>query len=198
MPITNGYCNLESLKAADRLNILDTASDALLSDVIEAVSRWIDEKTGRIFYSVASSARYYTAVDYSVVFADDFQSVSAVATDDNNDGVYEVVWTTGDYEAIPYNLRSGWPYEGIETKSYGDYNFSRNKKGVKITAVWGWAAVPSNIEQACLLQAERLWKRFATPLGSSAMSALGEMRLQIPKADPDVEMLLAPFVRLLV
>ena len=41
-----------------------------------------------------------------------------------------------------------------------------------------------------------LFKRFATPLGSSGMSALGEVRLSIPAADGDVLALLKPYVRI--
>jgi hypothetical protein len=61
---------------------------------------------------------------------------------------------------------------------------------VKLTAVFGWSAVPSAITEACLLWSERFFKRYKTPLGVSAMTALGEMSVKVPPPDPDVMMLL--------
>ena len=192
------YASIGELKASDRLNITDTASDNVLTDVVEAVSRWIDDVTGRRF-SPATETRYFTAEARDVLWLDDISTAAGLLlyTDDDGDGVYENTWAATDYNLRPYNPRSGWPYEAIETTVNGNYYFPSTRKGVKVTAAFGWPSVPVQIKQACILQSERLFKRFATPLGSSGMSALGEVRLVIPSADGDVKALLAPFMRVI-
>ena len=49
---------------------------------------------------------------------------------------------------------------------------------VKVTAVWGWPAVPTAIHQACLLQASRLLSRRDAPFGVAGSPEVGsEIRL---------------------
>ena len=165
------YASISDIKAVDRLNITDTTSDIVLTDVVEAVSRWIDD------ISASAGLLLYT--------------------DDDGDGVFENTWAATDYNLRPYNPKSGWPFEAIEITTNGDFYFPSTKRGVKITAAFGWPSIPAQVKQACILQSERLFKRFATPLGSSGMSALGEIRLSIPSADGDVTALLEPFMRVI-
>ena len=192
------YASIGDIKAPDRLNITDTTSDNILTDVLEAVSRWIDDQTGRRFDSVTET-RYFTSETAKILNCDDIATATGLElyTDDGGDGVFENTWATTDYNLRPYNRRDGWPFEAIEVTYEGRYSFPRIRRGVKITATFGWPSVPPQIQQACVLQSERLFKRFATPLGSSGMSALGEVRLSIPAADGDVMALLAPFTRLM-
>ena len=192
------YASIGEIKASDRLNITDTTSDNILTDVIEAVSRWIDDQTGRRFDSVTET-RYFTSENSRILNCDDIATATGLFlyTDDGGDGTFEITWSSTDYNLRPYNRRDGWPYEAIEVTYNGLYAFPRVRRGVKITATFGWPSVPPQIKQACLLQSERMFKRFATPLGSSGMSALGEVRLSIPAADGDVMALLAPFMRLM-
>jgi hypothetical protein len=85
----------------------------------------------------------------------------------------------------------------VEVAPNGQFSFpAKVRKGVKITAKWGWpTAVPPAIKQACLLQSSRLFKRFATPLGSESMTALGRMTLTIPNLDPDVQQLISRYIK---
>lgn len=195
--MTLSYCTIGDLKAADHLNITDATSDTILTDVAEAVSRWIDLQCGREFYPTTET-RYFTSWYNDLCFIDDISTTTGLTiyTDASGDGVYEDTWTTSDYYLRPYNPRSGQPYYAIETRIGGNFIFPLVPHGVKITATWGFTDVPAQIKQACILQSERLFKRFATPLGSSGMSALGEVRLSIPAADGDVLALLKPYVRL--
>ena len=84
----------------------------------------------------------------------------------------------------------------IETTPEGDYSFPGTKKGVKVTASFGWAAVPKTVTLACILQSNREYKRFNTALGQAGASSVGVITLTIPALDPDVEKLLGPYVRL--
>lgn len=195
--MTASYCTIAELKLQDHLNITDADSDASLGDIIDAVSRWIDMYCGREFYTTTET-RYFTSWYNDLCFVDDISTTTGLAiyTDASGDGVYEDTWTTSDYYLRPYNVKNGQPYYAIETRIGGNFIFPTVPHGVKITATWGFTAVPDQIKQACILQSERLFKRFATPLGSSGMTALGEVRLQIPNADGDVLALLKPYVRL--
>ena len=206
MTITNGYCTLAELKHPNRLliNDSDSASDDMLEGIIEAVSRKIDDTCHRRFYADSSnSARYYTARDSDFLFVDDIASRSSdsmvIEIDTNGDGTYDNAFADNDYVLEPYNADLDVvPYQKIETASTGHYLFPvKVRKGVKITAKWGWPGTtpPLPIKQACLLQSERLFKRFATPLGSESMTALGRMTLSIPSLDPDVESLISRYIK---
>jgi hypothetical protein len=61
---------------------------------------------------------------------------------------------------------------------------------VKVTATFGWPAVPAEVRQAALIQAVRLFKRKGSPFGIAGSPEDGsEMRL-LSRLDPDVENLL--------
>lgn len=198
MTITNGYTTLTTVKSSDVLAITDTNSDTNLETIIEAVSREIDNKTGRHFYS-ATETRYYTAADYRLLFIDDLLTVTTFATDEDGDGTYENTWTTSDYRLLPTNnsLVGGWPYTMAEVKPFGSYTFPEGiRDGVKIVGSFGWSATPKPITQACIMQSARLYRRFKAILGVSGASALGQLTLEIPKLDPDIEALIKPYVRL--
>ena len=63
-----------------------------------------------------------------------------------------------------------------------------------MTALWGWAAVPLPVVEACLVLASRYYKRKDTPFGVMGTTETGFVDL--PKVDPDVAALLAPYRRL--
>ena len=199
MAITQGYATLDELKHINVLNLSTTASDDILESVIEGISRAIDNRCGRRFFS-ASETRYYTAESGSFVPVDDIAATGVTLTTDNDgDGVYENAWVEGtDFELTPYNAPlSGLSYTTIEFKPHGAHRFPIRSRGVKVTASFGYPAVPKPINRACVLQATRLFKRYITPLGVSAASAVGEIKLSIPAFDADVEMLLRPYERLI-
>jgi hypothetical protein len=205
MTIVHGYCDLAELKHPNRLGIQDSDSDSnvLLEGVIEAVSRRIDDECNRRFWQDSDEVtRYYTASHSGYIFTDDIASPSSditILTDGKGDGTYSDTWTLSDYSLEPYNAeQDGVPYQKIESSNNGQFLFpAKVKRGVKITAKWGWpSGPPKPIIQATLLQSERLFKRFSTPLGSESMSALGRMTLSIPALDPDVELLISRYKKI--
>ena len=130
---------------------------------------------------------------------DDISTSSGLTlvTDEDGDRTYEITWATTDYDLTSFNSTlDGWPYMMIETTPEGDYSFPGTKKGVKVTASFGWAAVPKTVVLACILQSNREYKRFNTALGQAGASAVGTITLTIPALDPDVEKLLCPYVRI--
>lgn len=190
----NGYCTLDELRGKLVLNwpTTDTTQDQTFCDIITGVSRAIDQRCNRYFYKSANDEdRYFTAVSPYRVFIGDLVSITALKTDDpSGPRTYGTTWAATDYDLWPFNgaaLSEAEPYRWIERTPRGLYNFpARLSKGVKVTGKFGWTAVPSPVAKAALLWAERVVKRYSTPLGTQAMNALGGMSLKIPDADPDV------------
>lgn len=195
--LTNAYATLAEVKVDDILKFATTAHDATLEIVINAVSRKVDEFCGRHFYQVTET-RYYTPEDHYCIKVDDIATSSGFVlhTDLNADGTYEYTWAATDYGLAPYNAVGGWPYTEIETLPLGLYYFPIARRSTKVTATWGWAAVPPAVKAACMLQINRVWKRWATPLGSATASSMGVLNLSIPTLDPDVSALLMPYRKL--
>lgn len=190
----NLYTTVATLKT--RLQISDATDDTTLGLVLAGVCRAIDGYCGQSFYrDAAASVRYYTATDGETVFVDPLVSVTALATDDG-DRTYATTWAATDYDLQAANAASrDRPYTWLETTPNGRYSFPLASVGVKLTAVWGWPAVPSQVGEAALLWGERIYKRKDAPFGIASFIEAGEMRL-IREIDPDVQTLLAPFRRL--
>jgi hypothetical protein len=192
--LTNAYCTLSDLKTS--LAIEDIQDDTALEAAILTASRMIDDYTGRFFYKDGTTAapvvRYYTAQDWYTCNVDDFVSLTQIATDDNFDQLYTTIWQADDYMVEPVNNpRRGWPLTRL--LAIDSYVFPYNlPQSVKVTAVWGWAAVPAEISMAAKLQASRLFVRRQSPFGVAGTPEIGTVRLT-SRLDPDVEALIRPF-----
>lgn len=196
MAITNGYCTLNDVKAA--LNIEDSMDNAAIEVAIATASRMIDDYTGRFFYkdgtALVPATRYYTPTDYWILPTDDFVSISEIATDDNFDRTYGTVWTVSDSMFEPVNNPSrGWPMSRI--LAVGSYVFPWNlPQSVRVKGVFGWSAVPAEVNSAAQIQASRLFLRRQSPFGIAGSTDIGTVRLAA-KLDADVEALLRPLRR---
>lgn len=198
MTLTNGYATLDELR--DRLGFptSDVADDHILGSIITAVSRWIDAYTGRRFYTtVADETRYQTAEFADLLILDlDVVSLTTLSTDGDGDRTYETTWAATDFDLEPYNATlDGEPYRCIAVTPAGRYGFPRGiQRGVKIVGKFGWTTAPGPVNEACLLQSERIYKRKDAPFGVLGSAEMGQM-LVIPKLDPDVELMLRPYRR---
>jgi hypothetical protein len=194
--ITNGYATLAELKSS--LTITDSDDDALLELAITSTSRMIDDFTGRFFYAngtVGSPViRYYTPNDPWTLAVDDYVSISEIATDDNFNQTWSTVWAASDFLKEPVNnsLR-GWPYTRL--LATGRYVFPYYlPQACKVTGVWGWPAVPAEVNQACIIQSSRIFVRKQSPFGIAGTPELGTVRLS-SRLDPDVQAFLRPINR---
>jgi hypothetical protein len=197
--ITFGYTTVALLKARIA-NISGTSSDSMLEAVVEAVSREIDNYCGRRFYSV-NEARYYSPDDENIVMVDDIGTSGGITVESDADGdrTYENTWADTDYDLWPYNDA---PYMEIHTAPNGTLTFPTDlAKGVKVTAHFGYVYgtsstdAPKVVQEACLIQCLRLWKRKDAPFGVAGSAEMGQM-IVLPKLDPDVELLLKSLRRL--
>ena len=196
MAITNGYATLAELKSS--LTITDSDDDALLELAITSTSRMIDDFTGRFFYAngtVGSPViRYYTPNDPWTHAVDDYVSISEIATDDNFNQTWSTVWAASDFLKEPVNnsLR-GWPYTRL--LATGRYVWPYYlPQACKVTGVWGWPAVPAEVNQACIIQSSRIFVRKQSPFGIAGTPELGTVRLS-SRLDPDVQAFLRPINR---
>jgi hypothetical protein len=199
MTITNGYLTLAELKHRLGLNIGTTSDDADLENIITAVSRLIDARCHRRFYTTDSDeTRYYTAEESDYLMpGDDIISITTLYTDNDGDRTYEYTWTATDYDLCPVNAAlDGEPYTWLETAPNGDYVFPRTRRGVKIVGKFGYAATaPALVKRACYLQCQRVWKRKDAPFGVMGPNEFGQQTV-ITRLDPDVDEMLVPVTRL--
>lgn len=198
MAIVNGYANLANLKA--RLGITDAAEDSVLENIIEAISRSIDNYCGRRFYrNSADETRYYTAESPNILFVDDLGTITTLKTDSDGDRTYEDTWAVTDYDLDPFNASlDGRPYTAIRITPNGTKSFPATRKGVEIVGKFGYAATtPDAIDEACLIQSARIYKRKEAPFGVAGASEMGTV-VMIATFDPDVKLLLDPFRRVYV
>lgn len=174
---SNLYASIDALK--DRMGIdADDDREAALTEILEGASRWVDEQTGHRFY-VVSETRYYSVrlppgdlyrdVDASErpwpgsaparIELDDFVTVTAVATDEDGDGVYERTWTlTTDYWLGPRNAPlNRQPYRYLNRNlATGRYYFPYYEESIAVTGTAGFTTLatrPANIRELTLMVA---------------------------------------------
>ena len=198
MAITNGYATLAEVKGA--LRITDTIDDALLETAIEAASREIDGYTERSFYNSGSATRLFMPQDAFLTEIDDAISITEVKTSSDGE-TFDTTWNLNtDVQFEPLNGYVGGleqPYSRL--RAIGDYlwpmfdikNVNSQEATVRVTATWGWNAVPTAIKQATILYSARQFKRYDSPLGVAGFGDIGA--INITRIDPDVMALVAPF-----
>jgi len=196
MPITNGYASLNQVKAA--LRISDAVDDALLEMAVESASRLIDGYCGRSFFSQGTAIRVYAPDNPYLVQIDDLSSGTVtVKTSSVADSIFDTTWATTDIQLEPLNGRTegqAWPFTRI--RAVGDYLWPSDDYGeatVQVTGVFGWpGGAPTNVKQAAIIQASRIFKRLDSPLGVAGFGDMGAIRVG-RGLDPDVAQLVEPY-----
>jgi hypothetical protein len=202
MPWAPAYATIADLKGYIR--IPDTVDDAQLTLAVEAASRTVDLAANRQFGNTTAQARLYTA-RYDrfkrryYVEVDDIHTTTGlvVAQDDSDDGTYDgpAITIVTDFELYPFNVdEKGFPWTQLWFRRGGVVP-TLNEAGIRVTAQYGWSAVPDTIKQATLLQASRFFTRRNAPFGVAGSPEIGsELRL-LARADPDVEVMVRPYWR---
>lgn len=179
------YVTVEDLR--DYVDVDDFDDDAQIGLAIAAASRAIDDHVNRQFGKVdTAEERFYTPrpdykAGYWIVDIDDFQDDTGLAVEVVDAGVVT------DYRLEPVNAAAkGSVWTRVAFTADSEYQPCGSAHSVGVTAVWGWAAVPTAVEQATVLQASRFLKRRHAPFGVAGSPDIGsEMRL-LAKVDPDV------------
>ncbi|MFF4576915.1 phage gp6-like head-tail connector protein [Streptomyces sp. NPDC001373] len=192
--MANEYAALSVLKQMLGIEDADISRDVLLTSALASASRNIDTATGRRFYlDPVASARTYRPADRTVndsggarLLLDD-AGADPVTVETGSAGT----WTAlSEYETGPDNaLARSRPITSLIRASGG---WGTGPARVRVTARWGWPAVPDEIAQATLIQAARLFKRKDSPEGVTGSAEWGVVRLS--RRDPDVWALIEHFV----
>lgn len=192
----------------------DTNDAASEARAITAASRAVDLAANRQFGKVDTiEDRFYEACydrqagRWEIEIDDLMTSVGLlVAADYDGSGAYATPIT--GYTLLDLNAAAkGRPWTTLRLPS-GSFDAvgeivpwwdrpraSRQGTTLKVTATWGWTAVPVAIKEATLLQASRLVQRRDSPLGVAGSPQTGsELRL-LAKLDPDVEVAVRPYWR---
>lgn len=178
------YITSANFKA--RHGITVNTEDGRIAAHVTAASGDIDTICGRQFgpHVGVATARYFTPDSWGTVYVDDCYDITQVATDDGDVGTFSTTWTvTTDYLA-QNQARSGWGIDGVgpdgatgwptsRLLAVGGKSFpARNvRPSVKVTAKWGWTAVPAKVSEACYLMAHRLYYEVKVPGGVTAPNA---------------------------
>lgn len=177
------------------IRVADNADDVEVATVITAASRAIDAVCGRQFGQVGvAEARTYPAV-YSrhargwLVEIDDLQTTTSFSM--TIDGTSYTDYTLGPVNA----LVRGRVYTQLALSEPSWGYSAACETNVVVTALWGWSAVPTTVLQALKVQGHRLLARRDSPFGVAGSPDQGsELRL-LSRVDPDVELMLKPYVR---
>ena len=200
--MTNGYTTLAFMRAELGYKIAaDTDDDAAIERSVEAASRQIDGWCGRKFWVDGSAvAREFYADSPRLCCVDDISEITAlvVKIDEDANGTFERTLTIStDFILLPANAADQtpvWPYtEIVLADNYTFPIWSNGRPGVQVTAKFGWPAVPDDIEKACVIQAEMLFKAKDAPLGVAGFDQMGSAMRVRSDLHPMAKSLLAPY-----
>jgi hypothetical protein len=188
------YASQALLKSALGMASTDTTRDDLLNQALSGASRSVEEHCERRFYlDAAATARTYRTKGRVIcqrdgsqrLRVDDIGSTTGLVVE-VGDGTTWTVIATADYETFPDNALAR--QRAITAIVDPDSTTFSDNRRARVTARWGWPAIPSQVEQATLIQAERLYRRKDSPQGVMGSPEWGLVR--VPNLDPDVKALL--------
>lgn len=185
------YVGLPLLKAS--LSKVDTGKDDLMRQAITAASRQIDNTTGRRFWLddavsvrvINPRGRVVSDEDGERLLVDDIGSTTGLIVEVGRGTSWTPV--TDQVELEPDDaLTNGRPVTSLLLLN-GQWKRGPGYRA-RITVKWGWPAFPSEVVQAGLIQAGRLYKRKDTPEGVAGSADWGVIRMS--RVDPDVQNLI--------
>lgn len=199
--VISGTLTTETIGASITLtDVSDPENDDDLERAIESACRSVEDHCHRKFWkNTEDEERIYTPRYADCIFSkDDIVEIVELATDEDGDGIYERVWLESDYVLWPANAAlDNKPYRHVELARKGRYSFPVAKNALQITGVFGWPAVPKQVESAVLLQASRWYERRNSPFGVVAVTDVAAVTVK-NDLDPDVQVLLGNLVRQIV
>jgi len=147
--MSDQLCTTADVKA--RIPIADANDDALISDLIDGVSDWIEDATGRKLVPVAATT-YTLDSTYGSVIAVRIGvravSMVEIATGDQPDtgGTYTTFTGSVLLRPTAIDRRVGWPATEIWLGGLVP-QLRTAINGVRVTGDWGFATVPPAIKQ---------------------------------------------------
>lgn len=199
MALGDPYATLAELKQRLGIDTSDTTEDTVLTAVLASATAAVNSFCDRQFNDAGTtSAREYRPATCDHVDVDDFSTTTGliVAVDTGGDGTYATTLTASDYLTEPLNGivngQPGWPYSEIVHLT-GRWPTPRTKRPtVRVTARWGWTAVPAPVKQATLIMAHETARQKEAPGGIGGFSDFGIIRV---RDNPFAARLLMPYDR---
>ena len=200
MALGDNYATSDQLKGYIGQSTSDSTDNTRITDALNSASRAIDKYCQRQFNVAASAtARVFFPDGDWKTRVNDISTSSGliIKTDTAGDGTYATTWAATDYQLEPLNGvvdgETGWPYYVI--RAVGSNRFpcywADTIAPLQVTATWGWAAVPADVKQACLILASNYFRLAGAPFGVANMDQFGPIRV---KTMPQVMELLNPYV----
>jgi hypothetical protein len=198
--MANNYIAIEDIKEHLPDSSLDgeTSYDAILTALITRASRAVDGLLKRkpgAFYASTDETRYYTGSGCAEQWIDELAAApTSVAVAETGDRTSYTAWSSTDWYPWPVNaLLDGMPYMRLDLDTlYGSKAlWYRYPQSIKVVGPFGFsAAVPSEIEEACIIQVVRWFKRGHQGFQDvGAIADLGQLKY-VKKLDPDMETML--------
>lgn len=182
MALGETYVTLAELK--DYLQIADskTSLDDALTSALESATAEIERHCNRQFNKAETATpRVYAPGTCRSADVDDFYTTTGlvVEVDSNGDGTFATTVPSSAYELYPYSGvvegQPGWPYYKLSL--VGGTRFPALYNGrtgtLRVTAQWGWDAVPAPVQQACLIIAAETFQLKDAPFGVAGMDQFG-------------------------
>lgn len=194
---TNTYLELEEAKST--LEIETGHADSDLLAALVSASRTVDELTSRRFYadSDANQIRYYTPYRPDRLVVDDIVTLTELASDQSGGTTFGTVWTANTHFVLePLNAASeGQPWEEIRVHpNSGQLLPCGYPRSVRVTAKFGWAAVPEPVRVATGIIATKLVKRAKdAPMG--VLTFFDGSAVRMSRFDPQIDELLSDYKR---
>lgn len=194
------YLTLDQLKSYIKDDTLRDSDS--LQDALDAAQQAINEACDRYFtQDAAVSARFFNPQNWYACAVDDISTTTGllVAVDTGYDGTYAQSWTLNtDYFTEPLNPSASGitkPIRALHATLSNTYfpqlYYPYQRPTVKVTAKWGWAAVPPAISQATKVLAAELYKLADAPLGVAGYGEYGQIRV---RENPKVRALIQPYM----
>lgn len=192
------YATLAQLKA--QLTIADTDRDNLLTAALNAASGRVNKFCGRTFSLDSSPTARLFDPDQRIARRPGGAEVFLI--DDIGDATFTVetgYYTTGaTYTTIidfatdrPNAIAEGYPITGL-LRAYGWYTGPSNR--LRVTAKWGWPAVPDEVVEATLILAAKMFRRKDSP-EDGVLGASDWGRVRVSRTDSYMIDLLGSFAR---
>lgn len=128
----------------------------------------------------------------------DLASVTSLKTDPQGDGTFTDTWTLNtDFTLEPYNaVLDGRPYRYITRHPRGHFFLPPGyPRSIQVVGKFGWAVTPPQVIDATTILASRLFRRKReAPFGVVTVGIDVGAVARIARLDPDVMMLLSPFM----
>ena len=201
MSVAHGYLLLDDLKATLRItnDTFDVPLEVAIESASRQIDQFCDDQ---FWLSQVPTQRLFKAEQSRSLFVRSFATTAGlvVEVDLNDDGVFETTWVSGtDFQVAPVAPMDGFPFNRIETlgtayfpgkaspymgyaygyspgyygPSFGGEWYPRSQRArVRVTAQWGWPAVPAQVVQACQILAVGHYKSKDLTNGQAGMSGL--------------------------